>query len=162
MVRQLGKRKWLLIIAVVLVAVVLAAGVMWQQELVASHMYPRQALHENSNLSVKGIVLSIEENYARQGYGYTAYHYFRYYIRLNITEVVWLSDDLSEVLGSSWNGTSSEGRIIGIGYEYDAPEVEVGQNVECRGYYVSVTDTPYSYIITVAPTVSESFLKPQT
>ncbi|MCL2359319.1 MAG: hypothetical protein FWC74_06140 [Candidatus Bathyarchaeota archaeon] len=90
------------------------------------------------------------------------YHYFRYYICLSITEVVWSSDTLSYTFGSSWNDTSSPVQIIGIGYDYetDLSEVEVGQTIECTGHYRLYTETPYSNIITVMPTVTGSSLIP--
>jgi len=170
MVRLLGKRKQRLIITVVLVVVVFGVALTWRQESLAAHKYPRQAVYEDSNLLVRGVVLSIEKNYVCYGlgfqgwFGYSSYHSFRYYILLNITEVVWSSADLSEISGSLWSNTFREGGIIGIGYdsEYDLLEVDVGQTVECKDYYFPITDTPCSHIITVMPTVTDSFLKPRT
>ncbi|MCL2432055.1 hypothetical protein [Candidatus Bathycorpusculum sp.] len=111
---------------------------------------------------MRGSVISIEKNYANHGMGLYFYHYFRYYICLSITEVVWSSDTLSYTFGSSWNDTSSPVQIIGIGYDYetDLSEVEVGQTIECTGHYRLYTETPYSNIITVMPTVTGSSLIP--
>jgi hypothetical protein len=54
------------------------------------------------------------------------------------------------------------GGNIGIGYDnLDSIQFAVGQTVECKGYYVAHTDTPYSYIITVSPSISESYLEKQ-
>jgi hypothetical protein len=158
---HLGKRKWSLVIAVAIIAVlavVLALEI--NQELINKHMYPQDAIHQNSNLSVRGVVTSIEENH--KSYGLGSYHIFRLYIQLNITEIVWIREDLAWIVSSTENNTINDRNSNGIGYDnLDNPQLLIGQIVECKGYYLSVTDTPYSFQITVAPSISESYLEPQ-
>lgn len=152
-----GKRRWYLVIvvAVIVVAVVVLARAV-DQELVGEHMYPQDTIYENSNVTVRGIVTSIEQNYESSGLGFDCYHIFRSYIRLNVTEVVWVGEDLA------WSFPFSAGSssIVGIGYDnLDDPQFSVGQVVECRGFYLHLLDSPYSSMITVAPSVSGSHIE---
>jgi len=60
-VKRLGKRKRFSPIAVgAITALILALGI--SQELIGEHKYPQDAFSENSNLSIRGVVSSIEEN----------------------------------------------------------------------------------------------------
>ena len=159
MTPNLRKHKWA--ISAVLTAVVLAVGLF--QLLIFSHMYPQDIVHEGSNLSVRGTVISVETNRKSDGFGLTSYHIFRLYIHVNITEIVWAKDGLTRWNTVSYaNNTVNGGRSIIVGYDnLDNPQLAVGQNVECKGYYVPVTDTPYSFKITVSQSINGSFLKPQ-
>lgn len=72
---QLGKRKWLILITALILAVVLPlAGF---QLLVSSHMYPQDAIQDSSNLSVKGVIISVERNYRIDGFMAGSYHIFQ-------------------------------------------------------------------------------------
>ncbi len=153
-------RKNFLIITIAIIAVltiVLASAI--NQELVSKHMYPQDAIHEDSNLTVRGIVTSIEENYKAYGWDY---HIYRFYIRLNITEIVWIKEDLASWIEySTENNTINDGNSIGVGYDnLDNPNLFIGQTVECKGHYISVTDLPGSFKINVAPSINESYLQP--
>ena len=150
-----GKRKWYLATAVAVIAVSAAVlALVINQESISEHMYPQDAFHENSNISVRGVVTSIEENHKSYGFGVDCYHIFRFYIQLNITEIVWINED---------SAATKDRNTIGIGYDNsDNPQLFIGQIVECKGYYLSVTDSPYSFKITVAPSISESYLEPQS
>ena len=156
------KRFLLITIAAMAVSAVVLALVI-NQELTSKHMYQQDAINESSNLSVRGVVTSIEENHKSYGFGINSYHIFRFYIQLNITQIVWINDDLADwIVFSTDNNTINDWNTIGIGYDnLDNPQLFIGQTVECKGYYLSVTDTPYSFKITVAPSISESYLKPQ-
>ncbi len=172
---HLGNRKRFLVIAVVAiiaVLVVVSAFVINQALIEAqinTHKYPQDAIQKDSNLSVKGIVTSIEENHESQGFMVGNYHIFRFYIQLNITEIVWFGGDMEYYLSenvSDSNRFSVENKMlngfnaVGIGYDnLDDLNLQIGQVVECKGYYVAHTDTPYSFIITVSPIISESYLK---
>ena len=154
------KRFLVITVAVIAVSAVVLALVI-NQELISKHMYPYDAIHEDSNLSVRGIATSIEENHKSQGMTIDSYHIFRLYIQLNITEIVWTKHDLAGMIFSTDNDTINGWDIIGIGYDYpDNPQLFIGQTIECKGYYLSVTDTPYSFKITVAPSINGSYLKP--
>jgi hypothetical protein len=122
-------------------------------------MYPQATLHADSNLSLKGVVTSIEENHKSQGF--SDYHIFRWYIRVNITQIVWVKDSLADWVTVSYENSTLNGwNSIGVGYDYpDKPELAIGQTVECKGYYVPVTDSPYSFKLTIAPTINGSYLK---
>lgn len=146
-------------IAVVAVLTIFGAFVI-NQELVSRHMYPRDALHEDSNLTIRGIITSIEENYKAWGWDY---HIYRFYIQLNITEIVWINEDLAGWIEySTDNNTINGWNSIGVGYDnLDNPQLVTGQIVECKGHYISVTDLPGSFKITVAPSVKDSYLKLQ-
>jgi hypothetical protein len=161
-------RKRFLIIAVALIAVlaaVLAVSIhLMNQAENSSHMYPQSSFNESSNLSVKGVVTSIEENHKSEGYMVGSYHTFRLYIRLNITEVMWVAYDHAEYIHiSTENNTVMGWDTICIGYDnLDNPQLVLGQAVECKGYYEPRTDFEWSFIITVSPSISESYLKQQT
>ncbi|MGB9841265.1 MAG: hypothetical protein ACPLKZ_00915 [Candidatus Bathyarchaeales archaeon] len=43
----------------------------------------------------------------------------------------------------------------------DEPELALGQEIECKGFYLGVTDTSYSFVLTVAPSINGSYLKPR-
>ena len=154
-----GKRRWYLVLAVaVIVVIVVALARVVDYELVAEHMYPEDSIYENSNVTVRGIVTSIEQNYKSYGFGIDLYHIFRFYIRLNITEVVWVGEDVA----GSFLFSAGSSNIVGIGCDsLGDPQFSVGQVVECRGFYLSSTDSPYSFKITVAPSVSGSYVELQ-
>jgi hypothetical protein len=151
-------RKRILVITVVAIAsLALVLAFVANQALVNSHMYPQDALHENANLSVMGIVTSVEQNHKTQGMLINSYHMFRLFIRLNITEVRWTSEDYlnSSVGGEQIFGSNS----ISVGYDgLKNLQLAIGQEIECKGFYFGATDSPYSFILTVAPTVSDSHL----
>lgn len=158
----LGKRKWSLVIAVAVIAVSIVLALVINEQLINKHMYPQDSIQENSNLSVRGVITSIEENHRSQGMLIYDYHIFRFYIQLNITEIVWITEDLAHSIDfSTENNTINDRNSISIGYDNsDKPQLSIGQTVECRGYYLPATDTPYSFKITVAPTISESYFEP--
>jgi hypothetical protein len=156
------KRKRLLLIAVpTLTVLAVVSALLINQAIISSHMYPQDSIHNSSNLSVKGIVTSIEKHYKGQGLAMDNYHIFRLYIRLNITEIVWVKEDLTDWIPiSNENNTVNGWNNISIGYDnLDEPRLSVGQTIECKGYYVPVTDSPYSFKITISPSISESYLK---
>lgn len=158
-------RKRFLVITVAVIgilAVVSAFAV--NQFLINQHMYPQDAIHEDSNLAIKGIVISIEQNHESQGMLITSYHTFRLCIQLNITKVMWIADDHTEYLHvSTENNTVMGWDTLYVGYDnLDNPLLVIGQAVECKGYYEPRTDSPYSFKLTVSPSISESYLKQQT
>ena len=152
---HIGKRKWLLLIVVSIFALVLTLAISMAVKPIYSQIEIRP---DESNLSIKGVVNSVEENYKSEGW--SAYHVYRYYLKVNISEIVWIEDDLA-----SWNSDSellTVGENIAIGYDYlDKPQIAVGQMIECKGYYTQVTELPESIILTIAPAISESYLKQQ-
>jgi hypothetical protein len=152
-------RKRFLIIAVAIIAVLtIVVAFAANQELISMHKYPRQAIHKDSNLSIKGIVLSIEDNYRAYGWDY---HIFRLYIQLNITEIAWMKDELTGWVEYSFeNTTINDSHIIGIGYDNpDDLQLIRGEPVECKGYYETISDYPWTHILTVAPSINGSYLK---
>ncbi|MCW4044795.1 MAG: hypothetical protein NWE94_04685 [Candidatus Bathyarchaeota archaeon] len=154
-------RKRFLIATIAIIAVLtIAVAFLVNQELISKHMYPQDALHEDSNLTVRGIVTSIEENYKAWGW---EYHIYRFYIQLNITEIVWIREDLSDWIEYSADKNTIKGwNSIGVGYDnLDNPQLIIGQIVECKGHYIPVTDLPGSFKITIAPSVNDSYLKSQ-
>ncbi len=125
-------------------------------------MYPQSSLVESSNLIVRGTVASIEENHKSQGMMIGSYHIFRYFIALNITKIVWVSEDHAEdIRTTSENNTVMGFDVIAVGYDNYIvnPQQVLGQAVECKGYYEPRTDSEWSFIITVSPSISESYLK---
>ena len=156
-----GKRKWLLLIVLVLLAVVLTYAI----SMILKPLYTQVDIRpEDSNLSIKGVIKSVEENYRAEGW--SAYHVYRYYLTVNISEIVWIQDDLA-----TWNtdfGRNPEGGLLAIaknitiGYDYlDKPQIMIGQIIECQGYYAPYTDSPESITLTIAPAISDSYFKQQ-
>jgi hypothetical protein len=157
----LRKRYLLITVAVIAVLAVVLAFVV-NQWLVSQHMYPQDAINESSNLAVRGIVTSIEQNHMTAGMEISSYHIFRLYIQLNITEVVWINKDSPDV-SSTDNNTVLGSNRISVGYDnLDNPQLIIGQEIECKGFYFGATDSTYSFKITVSPSISESYLKLQT
>ena len=123
------------------------------------HMYPHDAISQDSNLALKGIVTSIEENYKAEGFAVNSYHIYRFLIRINITEITWTEEYLQDGGVSVDNGTLNGWNITSIGYDnLDTPNLQIGQLIECKGYYVPVKDTPSAFKITVSPSINGSFL----
>lgn len=160
-------RKQFLIVTIALMAVLVAVFAvsihLLNQAENNSHMYPQSSFNETANLSVKGVVTSIEENHKSEAYIAGSYHTFRLYIQLNITEVKWVADDYAKYIHiSTENNTLMGWDTIYVGYDnLDNPQLVIGQAVECKGYYEPRTDSPYSFKITVSPSISESYLKLQ-
>lgn len=154
------RKQSLIILVAIVVGLVVAGAFFLNQELVVKHMYPQDALHRDANLAVRGIVASVEQNHVTRGLVATNYHIWRFFVRLNITEVLWTSE---EYLNSSVGGCVVFGsNIICVGYDYlDEPELALGQEIECKGFYLGVTDTSYSFVLTVAPSINGSYLKPR-
>ena len=116
---------------------------------------------DDSNLLIKGVINSVEENHKAEGMG--VYHIFPYYIRVNISEVVWVENDLSKWISTSGIELLNVGKIVEIGYDcQDNPQLAIGQMIESKGFYQKVTDNPQSLIITIAPNISGSYFKQQT
>lgn len=161
------KRFLVITIAIIAVLAVVSAFVVNQelirmnQEEINTHMYPQSSFVESSNLIVRGVVASIEENHKSEGMVIGSYHIFRFYIKLNITKIVWVSEDYAEYIHTSTeNNTVMGWDIIYVGYDnLDNPQLVLGQAVECKGYYESRTDFEWSFIITVSPSINESYLK---
>jgi hypothetical protein len=164
-------RKRFLVIAITVIAaltIVLAFSI--SQYLVSTHMYPQDAMHEDSNLAVRGTVASVEENYEAQGLAVTSYHVYRFLIRINITEIVWFGGDMEYYFSENFSDSNSFSiedktlngfKTVGIGYDNpDEPNLQIGQAIECKGYYIGVTDAPGSFLITVSPSINGSYLKP--
>jgi hypothetical protein len=167
--RYLAKRKWLFAgVAIVLIGVLLA--VIAFEVSVSSHMYPQDSYNGKSNLEVKGVITSIQDNYRVEGMVMGSYHIFQSLIRINVTEILWVDNYLvdtkipydSGTPGITYGFNSSsvyDMRFVGIGYDnLDKPHLLVGQTIECRGYYDPRTDSPYSFKITVSPSINGSYL----
>lgn len=149
-----GKRKWYLVVAVVVTVLVAILAAVVNYELVTEHMYPQDAIYEDSNVTLRGVVTSVERNY--RSLGLADYHIFRFLIGLNVTEVVWVGEHGAGAL------SDASGHFVRIGYDnLDDPQFSVGQIVECRGFYDPLLDSPYSSMITVAPSVDGSYIEPQ-
>lgn len=150
------KRRFWIIVAL-FAGLVVAGAFLLNQELVVKHMYPQDALYRDANLAVRGLVISVERNHVTSGLVASDYHIYRVFIQLNITKVLWTSE---EYLNSSVGGCVVFGSsIISVGYDYlDDPQLAVGQEIECRGFYLGVTDTAYSFVLTVAPSIDSSYL----
>ena len=153
-------RRRLLLIAVAIIAVSATVVIIAvNQDLTISHMYPEDALHEASNLSLRGIVSSIEQNHKTQGMIIGSYHIFRFFIQVNITEVVWTSEGF--LVSSDDNDTVLGSKSINVGYaSLEDPQLALGEKIECKGFYFGATDSPYSYVLTIAPSVNGSYLNP--
>ena len=154
---KLGKRKWLLLlVTVIVIGIALFEA---YQLLITSHMYPQDSFEAESNVALKGVVTSIEENYKADGFAVNSYHIYRFLIRINITEITWTEENIEDWGISVANGTLNGWNSTSIGYDnMDTPNLQIGQTIECKGHYVAVTDTPSSFKITVSPSINGSYL----
>lgn len=112
----------------------------------------------DSNLTVQGIITKIELNHKSEGF--TTYHVFPAAIVINITQVVRVDEDFQteniQWDNTTWNGFSS------LTIAYDQPyslNLQIGQPVECLGYYISITDSAYSFKVVVSSYIHESYIK---
>jgi hypothetical protein len=155
------EKKRLLIGSVVLLSFLVLALAAFQVPKFIEGMYPHEAIRtDDSNLSIRGIINSIEENHKAQGMG--SYHIFRYYMKVNISETTWAKEDLASWINASYPSPLDVSHIVEVGYDYpDISQIVVGQTIECKGFYLRVTDSPQSAILTIAPAIGESYLKPQ-
>ncbi len=111
----------------------------------------------DSNLTVQGIITKIELNHKSEGL--TTYHIFPAVIVINITKVVRVNEDF-QTENIKWNNTAWNG-FQTLTIAYDQPyslNLQIGQLIECRGYYVSVTDSAYSFKLILSPYVNESYI----
>jgi hypothetical protein len=155
------KKKWLILLGIILAVTIIPLGLL--QLFFFGHMYPQNALHNESNLAIKGVITSIEENKVSQGMTPNSYHIYRYYLSVNITEITMADKFISETNGFSYENktlNSFSGNMTYIGFDgFEAPNFTVGQAIECKGYYVPVTDSPYSFKLSIAPSITGSYLK---
>ncbi|MGB9914872.1 MAG: hypothetical protein ACPLIG_03940 [Candidatus Bathyarchaeales archaeon] len=119
-----------------------------------------EAGYNVSDLTVRGIILDVKTNYEIRGH-YT-YHVFPAVIYINITEVVWASEQLMAEMGireltnDTWNYQNS----IAIAYDKpDMPELSRGQLVEARGCYYRLSGSVYGGKLVVALGVDGSYVK---
>ena len=157
--QKFGKReRWLLLLVAIIVLVVALFSV--YQLLITSHTYPQDSFEAESNVALKGVVTSIEENYKADGFAVNSYHIYRFLIRINITEITWTEENIEDWGISVADGTLNGWNITSIGYDNpDEPNLQIGQTIECKGHYVAVTDMPSSFKITVSPSINESYLR---
>ena len=155
------RKWWLLLLVAVLATVIILFSLL--QVFFYGHMYPQDARHVDSNLVVKGVITSIEQNKVSRGFAVNSYHIYRYYLVIDITEIVWAGEFVAETWGFSYENKTLNSfgeSITSVGYDgLDEPNLQVGQTIECKGYYVPVTDTPYSFKLTIAPSINGSYLK---
>jgi hypothetical protein len=118
----------------------------------------------NASLTVRGIIKEVELNHI--SYGYVGYHIFPALIILNVTEVVWMNDEVSWFLATEINNTFynsfwKAGNPRMIGYDLKEPlSLTQGDYVVASGYWVYTTDSAYSMTLVIAPNVNESYIKP--
>jgi hypothetical protein len=161
-----GKRKWLLLGTALALSTVMLTVLAFQVS-VYSHMYPQDLYNGKANLAVKGVVTSIQDNYKVDGMVMGSYHIFHSYIGFNVTEILWVDSYLVETnvpvyeIGSTsvTYGSVYDLKFVGIGYDnFDKPHLSVGQTIECKGDYDPATDSPYSFKITISPSINGSYL----
>ena len=155
------KKRLLLVSVVVLLAVVITLAA-FQVPRFMEGVYPQVDIRsDDSNLSIREVVNSIEENHRSEGWA--AYHIFRYYIQVNISETIWAGDNLAHWINGTFpDSPLSVGHIVEVGDDYpNKPQITVGQMIECKGFYLAVTESPQSSRLTIAPAISGSYLKPQ-
>jgi len=151
------KRLLLLILAGVLIpASLVGAKILqdpikpWMHEEDWSRIVAYDLYCGNSTLIVRGIVSSVVLNHT--GFGYVSYHTFPALITLNLTEAVWINDGV-------WD--EKHRAVITVGYDFpEVPNLTVGGSYEVSGFWLSITDSAYSYKLVVAPSIKDSYIKP--
>jgi len=160
-------RRFLPVIVVVMLIPTVLAGVKimtdpikpWMGQENWSNLAPR-----NATVTVRGIVKEVELNHI--SYGLASYHIFPAVIILNITEVVWMSDEVHAFLNKEINNTFYNsfwkvGNLRSIGHDFkDVPNLTEGELIEASGYWLYTTDSAYSMKLVVAPNVNGSYVKP--
>lgn len=155
------------VLAILLIVVGFVAIIMYQQnekdnQLELENWDAHSSAGYNvSDLTVRGTIFDIKTNYEIRG-PYT-YHVFPAVIYINITEVVWASEQLMSEMGireltnDTWNYQNS----IVIAYDKpDVPELSRGQLVESSGCYYRLSGSVYGGKLVVAPGVTESYVRP--
>jgi hypothetical protein len=155
-----AKSRKLLLFAVVLLVLVIGLEVIGILNYLEG-LHPQTPINQDdSNLLIKGEVASVSENHRSEGMG--SYHIYRYFISVNISEVVWAGDDLESWINDYGKEFISVGKTVGIGYDdIEEAQLFIGQTLEIKGHYEPRTDSPQSLIITVASAINGSYLKTQ-
>jgi hypothetical protein len=113
---------------------------------------------DDSNLAIRGLVLSVEENHRSEGWA--AYHVYRYYFSVNVSEVLWADSDMADYINGTYGESPlSVGHIVYVGYDADQASFAAGQTIECKGFYLAVTEHPQSSKLTIAPAITGSYLR---
>jgi hypothetical protein len=117
----------------------------------------------NATITVRGVAKEIKLEYI--SYGLVSYHVFPAVIIFNVTEVVWMSDEVRTFINYDINNTFynsfwNPGNLRSIGYDNkDMPSLSEGSLLEASGYWIPDTDSAYSMKLVVAPNVIGSYVK---
>lgn len=151
------KRDWILVafLTLILIIIVVVSASIYRY---LNPLIPENWTREvDSNLTVQGIITKIELNHKSEGF--TTYHMFPAVVVINITQVVRVDEDF-QTENIRWNNTTWNGSPI-LTIAYDQPyslNLQIGRLIECRGYYVSVTDSAYSFKLIISPHNNESYI----
>ena len=113
--------------------------------------------YKTAHLTVRGTIYNLKLNHEiRQD---VQYHVFPAVIYINITEVVWASEQLmtewhiEELPKDTWYGQDT----IGIAYDKpDVPKLSKGQTIEASGVYFGCTISACGFKLVVAPEIEGS------
>ena len=152
------KRNWVLtafFTLIIVITVVVSVGIYRYLNPLSPENWTRTV---DSNLTVQGIIIKIELNHKSEGF--TTYHIFPAVIVINITQVVRVDEDF-QTENIQWDNTTWNGSPI-LTIAYDQPyslNLQIGQLIECRGYYISITDSAYSFKVIISSYIHESYLR---
>jgi hypothetical protein len=116
--------------------------------------------YNSSDLTIRGIVYDIKTNVKIEG-AYTC-HVFPALMYVNITQVVWASDQLMSGMGilELQNDTWNHKDTIIIAYDKpDEIQISNGQLIETSGCYFTKSISVYAMKLVIAEGINESYLK---
>lgn len=113
-----------------------------------------------SDLTITGQIYGIKTDYTIEGQ--YSYHKFPALIYLNITKVVWASEQLMSEMGINKlpNNTWSNQDTIVIAYDKeDVPSLTIGESIEASGCYFRLSNSVYGGKLVVAQGVNDSYVE---
>ncbi|MEM2991447.1 MAG: hypothetical protein QXQ02_09750 [Halobacteria archaeon] len=148
-------------IAILLITIGLILNSMQKKNELKVENWDERSPYNVSDLTIQGIVYDVKTNFKIEGH-YT-YHVFPALIYVNITQVVWASDQLMSEMGiiELKNDTWHQQKTIVIAYDKpDAIQISKGQLIEASGCYYRLSISVYALKLVVAQSVNGSYVKP--
>ncbi|MGB9853660.1 MAG: hypothetical protein ACPLRY_02490 [Candidatus Bathyarchaeales archaeon] len=152
------KRNWILMVLftiILIITITVSIGIYRYLNPLSPENWTRTA---DSNLTVQGIITKIELNHKSEGF--STYHVFPAVIVINITQVVRVDEDF-QTENIQWDNTTWNS-FPTLTIAYDQPyllNLQTGQLIECRGRYISITDSAYSFKVIVSSYIQESYIR---
>jgi len=159
------KSRLLFLIIVVMAILTITAGFVFNLMQKKNELKVENWDEENppcdADLTIQGIVYEVKNNARIEG-DYT-YHVFPALIYVNISQVVWASEQLMSEMGirELQNDTWHQKDTIVIAYDKpDVIQISKGQLIESSGCYYRISNSVYALKLVIAEGVNGSYVVP--